>query len=90
MSKAIQAYKSKDKATGELATVKYVGKKVFTLIDGRWIDSAYKKDLKTVTVKFGSVEYFKVLTDKPELKDVLALGAKVTVVLADGTALVVE
>ena len=37
------------------------------------------KEMKTVTVKFGSAEYFKLLTDKPELKDVLALGTKVTV-----------
>jgi hypothetical protein len=46
--------------------------------------------MKTTTVKFGSDEYFKLLADKPALKDYLALGTKVTVVLEDGTALVVE
>jgi hypothetical protein len=90
MSKRIQEYKERDGARNEIATVKYVGKKVFTLLDGRWTDSAFKKEMKTVTVKFGSAEYFKLLTDKPALKDVLALGTKVTVVLEDGTALVVE
>jgi Ca-activated chloride channel family protein len=90
MSKRIQEYKERDGARNEIATVKYVGKKVFTLLDGRWTDSVFKKEMKTVTVKFGSAEYFKLLTDKPELKDVLALGTKVTVVLEDGTALVVE
>ena len=82
--------KERDSVRDEVATVKYVGKKVFTLLDGRWVDTAFKKEMKTVTVKFGSAEYFKLLTDKPNLKDVLALGTKVTVVLEDGTALVVE
>jgi hypothetical protein len=90
MSKRIQDYKERDSVRDEVATVKYVGKKVFTLLDGRWVDTAFKKEMKTVTVKFGTAEYFKLLTDKPDLKDVLALGAKVTVVLEDGTALVVE
>jgi len=90
MSKAIRGYKEQDNAANELATVKYVGKKVFTLLDGRWIDTAFKQDMKTTTVTFGSEEYFKLLKDKPELKDFLALGTKVTVVLDDGTALVVE
>jgi len=90
MSKAISGYKEQDNAANEPATVKYVGKKVFTLIDGRWIDNAFKLDMKIVTVKFGSEEYFKLLADKPELKDCLSLGVKVTVVLDDGTALVVE
>ncbi len=90
MSKAIQEYKRKDNAANEIAAVKHVGKKVFTLLDGRWVDSAFKKDMKTTTVKFGSDEYFKLLADKPALKDYLALGTKVTVALEDGTALVVE
>ena len=45
--------------------------------------------MKITTVKFGSEAYFKLLKDKPSLKDFLALGTKVTVVLDDGTALVV-
>jgi len=63
---------------------------VFTLMDGRWMDSAFKPDMKILTVKFGSDEYFKLLQDKPELKEFLALGTKVTVVLKEGIALVVE
>jgi len=90
MSKAIQEYKRQDNAADDIAAVKHVGKKVFTLLDGRWVDSAFKKEMKVTTVKFGSDEYFKILGDKPALKDFLALGIKVTVVLEDGTALVVE
>ncbi|GEM_PF-1342937 len=89
---ARQAFSSKDKnnAADELATVKHVGNKVFILLDGRWIDNAFKKDMKITTVTFGSEAYFKLLKDKPELKDFLALGTQVTVVLEDGTALVVD
>ena len=90
MGKAIRELKDQDNAANELTTVKYVGKKVFTLLDDRWIDTAFKPDMKIATITFGSAEYFKLLTDKPELKDFLALGVKVTVVLEDGTALVVE
>ena len=90
MSKAIQDYKGRDNAADDLATVKHVGRKVFTLLDGHWIDSTFKPDMKILTVKFGSEEYFKLLQEKPELKEFLALGTKVTVVLKDGTALVVE
>ncbi len=90
MSQVLQEYKSQEQAVDALPTVKHVGKKVFTLLDGRWTDTAFKKDMKTTTVKFGSDEYFKLLADKPALKDYLALGTKVTVVLEDGTALVVE
>ena len=90
MSKAIQEYKGRENAANDIATVKHVGRKVFTLIDGRWIDNAFKKELKITTVLFGSDDYFKLLSDKPELKDSLALGTKVTVVLDNGTALVVE
>ncbi len=90
MSKAIQDYKGRDNAADELVTVRHVGRRVFTCIDGRWIDNAFTGSLKTTIVKFGSDEYFRLLKQKPELKDVLALGTKVTVVLEDGTALVVE
>jgi len=90
MSKKIQEYKQRDSLKDDIATVKHVGKKVFTLVDGRWTDSAFTKEMKTVTLTFGSEAYFKLLKDKPGLKDFLALGTKVTVVLEDGTALVVE
>lgn len=82
--------KEQDNAANELAAVRYVGQKVFTLLDGCWIDSCFKPEMKTTTVKFGSEEYFQLLRDRPELKDCLALGVKVTVVLDDGTALIVE
>ncbi len=90
MSQAIQDYKGRENAAGESARVKQVGKKVFTLRDGHWIDDAFKPEMKVTRIKFGSEEYFKLLKEKPELKDFLALGTRVTIVCEDGTALVVE
>lgn len=43
-----------------------------------------------IRIKDGSEEYFKLPKEKPELKDFLVLGTKGTIVLEDGTALVVE
>jgi hypothetical protein len=90
LSKAIQEYKQRDRAADDIATVRHVEKKLFYLINGRWIDGEYKAGMKTKTVVFASDEYFELLDKKPELKRYLALGERVTVVLDDGTALVVE
>ncbi len=39
---------------------------------------------------FAGYEYFELVDKHPELKPFLALGEKVTVVLEDGSALIVE
>lgn len=61
-------------------TVTYAGKKVFYLKDGRWIDSEYTSDMKTVRVKLFSKKYFDLIKKVPELGKYLALGRSVTVV----------
>ena len=90
LSKAIQQYKERSQSREDITTVRHVGAKVFYLIDGRWVDRDFREGLKTVTVKFGSDEYFRRIADNPDLKGWLSIGEKITVVLADGTALVVE
>ena len=90
LSEAIAKYKDLKTAQEDIASVRHVGKKVFSLIDGQWVDSAYKEEMKTRRVTFASDEYFELLDKHPELKPYLALGEKVTVVLEDGTALIVE
>ena len=91
LSKAIDEYKKADSPRDNIAPmVKQVGKKIFYLANGVWIDRDYKADMKTIKVKYASDEYFKLITDKPELKKYLALGEKVIVCLDDKTAVVVE
>ena len=72
------------------STIRQVGDKTFVLQDGVWVDTAFDaKKMKAVVVKFGSDQYFKRLTDRPEIARYLALGDKVTFVL-QGTAYAVE
>lgn len=90
LSESIQDYRGRDKAKDEIGTVRHVGDRLFLYIGGRWVDSKYKKSMETITVTFADDAYFKLLADHPKLKDVFALGPQVTVVLDDGTAVVVE
>lgn len=91
LSKAIEDYKKTDSASDDIAPmVKQVGKKIFYLANGVWTDRDYKTGMKTIIVKYGSDEYFKLVSDKPELKKFLALGRKVIVCIGDKTAVVVE
>ena len=56
--------------------------KTFQLKDAVWVDTEYKDDstLPRVELKFGSDEFFAVLTKEPKLADFFALGEKVIVV----------
>jgi Ca-activated chloride channel family protein len=60
--------------------VRYVGNKVFFLQNDTWIDNDYKEGSKTITIEFASTRYFKLLNQKPELKQYFALGERVIVV----------
>lgn len=72
-----------DTSADSLSTVRMVGSKTFILKDETWIDTEYKAEarLPKVEVKFGSDEFFKLVTDKPALAEFFALGKKVIVVL---------
>ena len=90
LSRAIGRYK-RETVAGQKKTdaVRHIGKRVFYRIDGQWIDSAYKKEMKTRRIAFACDDYFKLLDDHPELKPCLALGERIIVVL-DGTAILIE
>jgi uncharacterized protein YegL len=89
LSRAIDRYKRETVADEPQTAVRYVGKRVFYRIEGQWIDSTYKKEMKTRRIAFACDDYFKLLDDHPELKPCLALGERVIVVL-DGTAILIE
>ena len=69
-----------------LTNIRVVGSKTFRLKDGTWLDTEYKEEagLPKVAVTFGSEEFFKLVSEKPELGEFFALGKKVIVVL-EGT-----
>ena len=64
------------------ATVRTVGGKTFHLRNEFWTDAEFKPESKLpeTTLKFGSDEYFELLTKKPRLADFFALGERVIVV----------
>jgi len=59
--------------------VEYVGNKTFFMRDSSWVDAQYDSLLATMTIEFGSEEYFALLKDNPELGDYFALGSNVQV-----------
>lgn len=71
--------------TEQTATLKTVGTKTFELRDGVWTDLQIDqaKKLPSREVKFGSEEYFALVTKMPKLADYFALGTRVVVVLDD-------
>jgi Ca-activated chloride channel family protein len=64
------------------AAVRTVGGKTFYFRDDVWTDAEFKPESKLpeTTLKFGSDEYFALLSKKPRLGDFFALGEKVIVV----------
>ena len=67
---------------GLSAAVRTVGGKTFYLREGVWTDAEFKADRKLpeTAIKFGSDEYFALLTKNPRLGNYFALGEKVIVV----------
>ena len=59
-------------------------------VGGLWIDEGFTADMKTVVVKAQSDAYFKILEQKPEMKDVFRLGNHLVFVTPSQIALVVD
>jgi Ca-activated chloride channel family protein len=59
-------------------------------IGGVWIDEGYDAKKPTVTVRAQSDAYFKILEQKPEVKDVFKLGNHLVWVTPNGTNLVID
>lgn len=60
--------------------IRQFGGKTFYLRNEVWVDSDYKKDMKTKKIKFGSEEYFDLINSEPELGRLLSIGTKVIAV----------
>jgi Ca-activated chloride channel family protein len=68
---------------GATATIKRVGDRTFLMVGGSYIDTAFKEDMQMLKLKWGSDAYFAVLDAMPELKDCLALGESIVVVIGN-------
>ena len=90
LSESIRYYKERERLDDDPDNVRHVGDRTFYLINGQWVDSRYRQNMKTIKVEFASGEYFKLLKEKPDLKKCLVLGRKMIICLDDTTAVVVE
>jgi Ca-activated chloride channel family protein len=68
---------------GEAVTA-FAGGRAFVKLDGRWVDSAWDGEQKAKRVVAYSKKYFELLRDQAELREYLALGEHVLIVLGDG------
>lgn len=87
LSQAIASYKQLITAKEDTALVRHIESRIFYLIQGVWVDSAYTAKMKETKITFASDEYFKVLKEKPELKKFMALGARMIICLSHDEAL---
>lgn len=71
------------------SSIRRVADKVFLLKGDTYVDSLYREDLKTVTLSFGSEDYFAFLNQHPEWAKYFSMAKKLIVVL-EGTAYKVE
>jgi Ca-activated chloride channel family protein len=86
VERALEEHKlsGQDYAAGPaVEQVKQVGDKAFVLHEGVWLDTGFDTSkMRAEAVAFGSDRYFQLLTQYPEIGRYLALGDRVTVVLA--------
>ena len=76
--------KEDEKGTGRSnEPIKQVNDRTFVLRGGIWIDTTYDEKMKVTPVIFLSDDYFKLLEAHPEIKDYLAIGDRVVVVVGD-------
>lgn len=59
-------------------------------VGGLWIDDGYNSTMKSVVIKAQSNAYFKILENRPEMKEVFKLGNHLVYVLPNGQALLID
>jgi len=88
MSKVLDEMKNTE--TQGAGPSKMVGGKLFVYTGGRWVDGAYKKEMKLLKIEFGSDAYFALVELRPDLVKALALGTRVIVVVGEKKAISIE
>ena len=78
-SRQLQELKLGDRGGMESESIKQVGSKAFYLRDGIWVDSDYKKEMKTRKIEYASDAYFELVAKQSELRKYLAIGKRIIV-----------
>jgi len=88
VSEAIADYKRADAPDINAARqTRKIGEKLFTRVNGVWIDSGFKKEMPLAKITCLSDEYFALLADHPEIARFLALGDRIIFTIEGKTAI---
>ena len=91
VSKKMKSMKEEEKSTRSSDPVRVAGGRTFLWRSGGWIDSeAAENPGKQLKVKYLSAAYFQLVKVRPELKDALALGNRVVVMIGKGKSVVIS
>jgi Ca-activated chloride channel family protein len=90
-ARATQAFKLEDRAVQVLSErILYKDDKTFYLKDGVWTDSEYRADAPIMKVVFNSVDFYRLLGDKPGLSRYLSVARDLIVVFEGVNYRIVE
>jgi len=90
VSEAIYSLKqaeTPDRRSDSAGATRWIGEKLFALINGVWIDSTFTKEMTLKKVTYLSAEYFALMKDDALVKQYLALGERVVFVVDGKTAI---
>ncbi|MCJ7582525.1 MAG: VWA domain-containing protein [Candidatus Aminicenantes bacterium] len=85
IAKATQEFKEQEQAVQvESQLIRYRSNKTFFLKDEVWMDSVYAEGNPVKEIVFGSDEYFKLMTEKPDISKYLSVAGNILIVF-EGT-----
>ncbi len=81
IAKATQALKAREQAVHvESQMIRYKSDKTFYLKDEVWVDSLYIEGKPVKKISFGSEEYFKLLSEMPDISKYLSVAGNILIV----------
>ena len=93
VAQAIQRLRQSENRSGEKPQARKVeqrGGRPFANFRGVWVDDRFLGTEALTKIKWGSEAYFRLLREKPALREILSLGQQVIVVTAPGQAVAVD
>jgi len=78
------------RGTKGVTTVQQRGGRAFANYRGVWVDQKFEGSERLTKIKWGSEAFFRLVREKPPLREILSLGQRVVVVTARGQAIAVD
>ncbi len=91
ISRQLRAMREAEQSRAATARgTRFVAGRTFREVRGMWVDTAYRRGMPSLRVRYASPAYFALLRQRPSLRAFLSLGRRVTVVLSGGRAVIVD